>query len=139
LSYHKNKNRKEIKMAITFVNKSITENSAQSVLSCVAVATIAAGLPVNIYIDSSGVRKCINSAISTSSKNYGITVAQIKTGEVGDVVVGGTATVASAGGTAGQVITAIAATSACTTGAITATNTVNSIGVKVATNSVILY
>lgn len=126
-------------MAITFVNKSITENSAQSVLSCVAVATIAAGLPVNIYIDSSGVRKCINSAISTSSKNYGITVAQIKTGEVGDVVVGGTATVASAGGTAGQVITAIAATSACTTGAITATNTVNSIGVKVATNSVILY
>lgn len=126
-------------MAITFVNKSITENESQSVLSCVAVATIAAGLPVNIYVDSSGVRKCINSAISTSSKNYGITAERITTGAVGNVIIGGSANVASAGGTAGQVITAIAATSACTTGAITATNTVNAIGVKVATNSVILY
>lgn len=126
-------------MAITFVNKPIIENEAQSILSCVAVATIGAGLPVNIYIDSAGIRKCINGAIATTSKNYGITVAQIKTGAVGNVVVGGLATVASAGGTAGQVITAIAATSACTTGAITATNTATAIGVKVATNTVLLY
>ena len=126
-------------MAITFVNKGISETAGSAVLSCVAKATVAAGLPVNIYIDENGVRKCISGAIATTSKNYGITVAQIKTGFAGDVVIGGKATLAKSGGTTGQVITAVAATGTCTTGAVAATATATAIGMKSASFEAILY
>jgi hypothetical protein len=127
-------------MAITFVNKGISETEGSAVLSCSTAATIAAGMPVNIYIDQNGVRKCIASALGTTSRNFGITAqAATAANQIIDVVVGGTATLAKSGGTTGQVITAVAVTGTCTTAAVAATATVDAIGIKTATTEAILY
>jgi hypothetical protein len=97
-------------------------------------------MPVNIYIDEDGVRKCIASELKTTSRNFGITAeAATAANQIIDVVVGGTATLAKAGGTTGQVITEVAVTGTCTTAAVAATATVDAIGIKTATLEAILY
>jgi hypothetical protein len=127
-------------MAISFVNKGISEGAGSAVLSCSTAATIGAGLPVNIYIDQNGVRKCIASALKTTSRNFGITVqAATAANQIIDVVVGGTATLAKSGGTTGQVITAVAVTGTCTTAAVAATSSATAIGLKSASFAAILY
>jgi len=127
-------------MAISFVNKGISETAGSAVLSCSTAATIGAGLPVNIYIDQSGVRKCIAAALATTSRNFGITVqAATAANQIIDVVVGGTAKLNKSGGTTGQVITAVAVTGTCTTAAVAATSSATAIGLKSASFEAILY
>jgi len=129
-------------MSVRLVNKPISETSGTSVLSCVSSGSYAAGTPVGIYIASDGVRTARKSPMTSASVNSGLAIdASTATGDVTDIAIGGEASVAVTGGTAGQFITNITVAGTCTTAAITSANTglVGVLGTKVSTLEVILY
>lgn len=128
-------------MGIKYLNKPIADTLAKSVVSCTTIASVGAGIPVGIWIDENGVRKCDISVIGSNSTNWGITnEAATASGQVIDVVISGQTAIATSDGTTGQLITDIAAGGSCTTAAVaSATIDLNVCGMKSSTLTVILY
>ena len=102
---------------------------------------ITADRPVHLYRNAAGTLLCANAVIDGSSKkgNYGIADSAIASGaESSDIIIKGAFTVLE-GGTAGQLITSIAAGGSITDAAAASANTDLAIGVSTAAGTGILY
>jgi len=127
-------------MGIRFLNKNIGEPEATAVLSCLSNATISAGLPVGVYVNSSGVWRCENAVIGSQSNSWGITAeAATASGQAINVVIGGQATLKGENGTVGQLITDITAAGSAVTAAVASATSVLGLGVQTGSFTVILY
>jgi hypothetical protein len=129
-------------MGIRMINTPISDTLATSTLECISYATIAAGVPVGIYIDSSGIRKARKITLASTAVNFGISInSATESAQVVNVCVGGLCKVAKTAGTTGQFITGIGIAGTCTTAAIASANVGlrSVLGMKKSTYEVILY
>ena len=123
--------------------KQIPEYEAVSTLNIVADGAIAgAGLPVVVYVSSTGLKGIVKALAADSDLQgvqYGLSIEAISSGKETSIIIAGAADVATAGGTTGQVITAISSAGACTTKTAASALLADTIyGVKTDTTEVVL-
>lgn len=129
---------------MSLFNQGIPEPSATSTVNAIADGALTVGTPVFVYKYGEEGYKAVNAALANNSllkgKIPGIVMATTSSGKVASIAIDGKVAVAVSSGTVDQVVTAIAASGACTTmtAASAIVGNLNIYGVYSATKEIIL-
>ena len=129
---------------MSLFNQGIPEPSATSTVNAIADGALTVGTPAFVYKYGEEGYKAVNAALANNSllkgKIPGIVMATTSSGKVASIAIDGKVAVAVSSGTVDQVVTAIAASGACTTmtAASAIGDSLNIYGVYSATKEIIL-
>lgn len=110
-------------------------------ISVVANGAITANCPAAYYYDANGVLTATPVAPDSNSIRWGIAESAIADTATGILKIGGSATLPTgAGGTSGQLVTAITASGGMTVAAVASTNAdINVLGMCTASNTMVIW
>ena len=128
-----------ISSSVELHGRDTVDMDMEVVVRAKAGGTIAANRPVGLYYAEDGQLTALVCALDANSHSFGVSKSALSSGDIGEFVVKGKATLAS-GGSAGQLVTAITSAGVIASAAAGATNAdINTLGVCTAAGKIFIF